>query len=190
MKHLHTFESFLIEEKNSLDIAKDFPVDSFVYFNDGEVWKVIKTGGKQQGSKKPNEILIRPENLLAKQKNTSLDIAVDIDYLNKNVDAAQQLGQNGVNEATSDTILYRVEFKPEYSQESGLSNSPIDPVFVQMNTGERTKIAQYAAIDKIGGYGKTTFDALMAKDRINTSEITYAALFNMIKTLHRIKFKR
>lgn len=85
MKHIPTFESFLNEGKNNFSIEKDFPVDSLIYFNDGEVWKVIKTGGKQQGSKKPNEILIRPENPLAKQKNTSVDIAVDLDYLNKNV---------------------------------------------------------------------------------------------------------
>jgi hypothetical protein len=53
-----------------------------------------------------------------------------------------------LNEATSDTVLYKVHFKPEYSLEGDSTNMAIKPVFVQMNTGERTKIGNYAAIEK------------------------------------------
>lgn len=95
-----------------------------------------------------------------------------------------------LNEATSDTILYKVYFKPEYSRESDSSNTPIDPVFVQMNTAERTKIINYAAIDKIGGYGKTIPDMLLAKDRLNSIEITFTELFKLIKSLVKVKIHR
>lgn len=109
---------------------------------------------------------------------------------------AKEAGKNiiyvgeSLNEATSDTILYKVHFKPEYSIEDDSTNTPIKPVFVQMNTGERTKIANYAAVEKIGGYGKTTPDMLLAKDRIDTKEMSFAELFKMIKSLHRIKIQR
>ena len=95
-----------------------------------------------------------------------------------------------LNEATSDTVLYKVNFKPEYSRQDDSSNTPIEPVFVQMNTGERTKISNYAAIDKIGGYGKTTSDKLLAKDRLDATEMTFTDLFKLVKTLHKIKIQR
>jgi hypothetical protein len=95
-----------------------------------------------------------------------------------------------LNEATSDTILYKVQFKPEYSREDDSSNTSIEPVFVQMNNGERTKISNYAAIDKIAGYGKTTPDKMLAKDRLNTTEMSFADLFKLVKTLHKIKIQK
>jgi len=95
-----------------------------------------------------------------------------------------------LNEATSDTVLYKVHFKPEYSIEGDRSNTPLDPVFVQMNTAERTKIANYTAVDKIGGFGKTTRDRLSAKDYINTTEMSFTELFKLIKILHKIKVHR
>jgi hypothetical protein len=101
-----------------------------------------------------------------------------------------KLFEDFVNEATSDTILYKVFFKPEYSREDDSSNTPIEPVFVQMNTGERTKIANYAAVEKTSGYGTKTPDQLLAKDRVNTKEISFPELFKLIKTLHRVKIHR
>jgi hypothetical protein len=95
-----------------------------------------------------------------------------------------------LNEATSDTILYKVFFKPEYSREEDPSNTPIEPVFVQMNTGERTRIANFAVVEKISGYGKKTPDQLLAKDRINTKEMAFPELFKLIKTLHKVKIHR
>jgi hypothetical protein len=98
--------------------------------------------------------------------------------------------KESLTEATSDTVLYKVHFKPEYSLDDDSTNTPIKPVFVQMNTAERTNIANYAAVEKIGGYGKTTTDRLLAKDRIDTKEMSFAELFKMIKSLHRIKIQR
>ena len=95
-----------------------------------------------------------------------------------------------IGEATSDTILYKVHFKPEYSREDDPTHTPINPVFVQMRTGERTKLSNYAAIDKIGGYGNKTPDMLMARDRVNTKEMSFSDLFKLIKKLHRVKIYR
>ena len=90
----------------------------------------------------------------------------------------------------SDVVLYKVHFKPEYSREDDPKNTPIDPVFVQMRTGERTKLNNYAAIDKIGGHGNKTPDMLLAKDRLDTKEMSFNDLFRLIKTLHRVKIYR
>jgi hypothetical protein len=108
----------------------------------------------------------------------------------KNLNTFEEFLNESLTEATSDTILYKVHFKPGYSREDDKKNTPLDPVFVQMNTGERTKISNYAAIDKIGGYGKTTPDKLLAKDYIGVSEISFTELFKIIKTLHRVKTYR
>lgn len=101
-----------------------------------------------------------------------------------------KLFEDFLNEATSDVILYKIQFKPEYSQEEDSSNTPIEPIFVQMNNSERTKLANYAAIDTIREYGKTSIDRLLAKDRLNSTEMTFSNLFKMVKTLHRIKIQR
>jgi hypothetical protein len=95
-----------------------------------------------------------------------------------------------IGEVNSDTILYKVHFKPEYSREDDPTNTPIPPVFVQMRTGERTKLSNYAAIDKIGGYGNKTPDMLLAKDRVGVNEMSFTNLFRLIKTLHRVKIHR
>jgi len=95
-----------------------------------------------------------------------------------------------LDEATNDTVLYKVLFKPEYSKSDDNTNTSIKPVFVQMNTGERTKIANYAAIDKIGGYGKTSFDKLLIKDTLGTTQMEFPELFKLIKSLERVKFHR
>jgi len=95
-----------------------------------------------------------------------------------------------IGEVNSDIILYKVHFKPEYSREDDPTNTPIPPVFVQMRTGERTKLSNYAAIDKIGGYGNKTPDMLLAKDRVGVNEMSFTNLFRLIKTLHRVKIYR
>ena len=95
-----------------------------------------------------------------------------------------------VNEASSDTVLYKIFFKPEYSKRDDNNNTPIEPVFVQMNTGERTKIGNYAAIDKISGHGKNTFDKLLLKDTMGTTQMEFPELFKLIKSLERVKIHR
>ena len=95
-----------------------------------------------------------------------------------------------VKEATSDTILYKVHFKPEYSREDDKTNEPLNPIFVRMNTGQRTKLSNYAAIEKIGGHGDKTPDMLSIRDTNKTTQMEYDKLFRLIKSLHRVKFYR
>jgi len=95
-----------------------------------------------------------------------------------------------LREATTDTILYKVHFKPEYSREDDKTNEPINPIFVRMNTGQRTKLSNYAAVEKIGGYGNKTPDMLGIRDTHNTTQMEFDKLFKLIKSLHRVKIYR
>lgn len=64
---------------------KDFKVDSLIHFNDGEVWQVVKESTLHTHDRKKDDgIKIKPYNELAKKRNTSLQINVDLEYLNKN----------------------------------------------------------------------------------------------------------
>ena len=95
-----------------------------------------------------------------------------------------------LREATTDTILYKVHFKPEYSREDDKANEPINPVFVRMNNGQRTKLSNYAAVEKIGGYGNKTPDMLGIRDTHNTTQMEFDKLFKLIKSLHRVKIHK
>jgi hypothetical protein len=86
MKNIPTFENFLNESKSFSII--DFPVDSIIHFKDGESWKVVKPSGMSglfNRRRSLDEITIKPYNDLAKKKNVSLTINVDLNYLNANV---------------------------------------------------------------------------------------------------------
>ena len=66
--------------------VKDFPIDSLITLKDGEIWKVVKAGMRASDSRvKSDEITIKPDNKLAKDRNVSLAIDVNLDYLNANV---------------------------------------------------------------------------------------------------------
>jgi hypothetical protein len=108
----------------------------------------------------------------------------------KHIPSFNEFVNEGLNEATSDTTLFKVYFKPEFSYPDDATNTPLKPIFVQMNTGERTKIAAYTAIDKIEGYGKTTFDRLSPREYLGHTERTFAQLFTIVKSLQRVKFKK
>lgn len=98
--------------------------------------------------------------------------------------------QTVLTEAGNNTVLYRVAFKPEYSLESDSSNKSIQPIFVQMTMAERTKIAQYAAIDKISGLGNTTYDALPASKRLDGKEMSFQEAMKLIKNLQKVKIHK
>lgn len=73
------------ESKHKYNV-EDFPEGSKILFNDGEEWIVVKPGMRGSGSfRSSNEITIKPFNKLAKDKNVSLSIDVDLDFLNANV---------------------------------------------------------------------------------------------------------
>jgi len=75
----------VVNEANKYQIT-DFPVNSLIEFKDGEIWKVVKAGMRASNSQvKGDEITIKPDNKLAKEKNVSLAIDVTLEYLNANV---------------------------------------------------------------------------------------------------------
>jgi hypothetical protein len=72
------------EAKTTLD---DYGEGKKVHFKDGEVWVVVKKGMRGAGTfRKFDEITIKPHNKLAKDRNISLPIDVNLAYLNANVD--------------------------------------------------------------------------------------------------------
>lgn len=88
MKHIKEFEEYVNESssKTSNFNIKDFPVDTIINFNDGEAWKVVKTGMKgQHNNTSWDEISAKPYNELAKKKNVSVAIDFSLEYLNANV---------------------------------------------------------------------------------------------------------
>jgi len=75
----------VVNEANAYKIT-DFPVNSLIEFKDVEIWKVVKAGMRASNSQvKGDEITIKPDNKLAKEKNVSLAIDVTLEYLNANV---------------------------------------------------------------------------------------------------------
>lgn len=83
MKNIPEFEDFITESNYT---QKDFSKDNLIHFKDGEVWIVVEPGMRNSNDRRgPNEITIKPFNKLAKDKNVSLPIDVDMKYLNDNV---------------------------------------------------------------------------------------------------------
>jgi hypothetical protein len=81
---IYVYES-KVNEANAYKIT-DFPVNSLIEFKDGEIWKVVKADMRASNSQvKGDEITIKPDNKLAKEKNVSLAIDVTLEYLNANV---------------------------------------------------------------------------------------------------------
>ena len=86
------------ESKNKFKIT-DFPEGSKILFNDSEEWIVVKKGMRGSGSwRNSDEITIKPFNKLAKDKNVSLAIDVNLEFLNANV---KEINESEVNEAMS-----------------------------------------------------------------------------------------
>jgi hypothetical protein len=96
--------------KNNFKIT-DFPEDSKILFNDGEEWIVVKKGMRGTGShRKSDEITIKPFNKLAKDKNVSLAIDVNLDYLNANV---KKINESEVNESNHIEVGTFVRYKKD-----------------------------------------------------------------------------
>ena len=65
---------------------EDYKIGKFIHFKDGEVWQVVKSGLRGSDNRKhADEVTIKPFNKLAKEKNVSLAIDVNLNYLNSNV---------------------------------------------------------------------------------------------------------
>lgn len=72
------------EARNEFQVT-DFPEGTKILFKDGEEWIVVKPGMRGSSNRrKSDEITIRPFNKLAKDRNVSLPIDIDLDSLNAN----------------------------------------------------------------------------------------------------------
>jgi hypothetical protein len=90
------------ESKNKFKIT-DFPEGLKILFKDGEEWIVVKKGMRGSGSwRKGDEITIKPFNKLAKDKNVSLSIDVNLEFLNANV---KEINESVIKEGKSTEIL-------------------------------------------------------------------------------------
>jgi hypothetical protein len=72
--------------ENAKTKVEDYTEGSLIHFKDGEVWKVVKSGLRASNNRKnADEVTIKPENKLAKDRNVSLAVDVSLAYLNDNV---------------------------------------------------------------------------------------------------------
>ena len=91
-----------------------------------------------------------------------------------------------INESAS-TVLYKFTFKPEYLNANDKAQ---DPIFVQLTSAQRTELAMYVAIDKIGGYGDKTYEEVPMKEKVGSTEMPYAEVKPIIKSLQKIKIHK
>jgi RNA polymerase-interacting CarD/CdnL/TRCF family regulator len=95
------------ESKNNFKIT-DFPEGSKIMFNDGEEWLVVKPGLRGSNNRRTaDEITIKPFNKLAKDKNVSLPIDINLEFLNANVKSV-------MNESVGSDLIddYKMYGKP------------------------------------------------------------------------------
>jgi hypothetical protein len=89
---------------------EDYAIDKLIHFKDGEVWKVVKSGLRGSNNRKQSdEVTIKPFNKIAKDKNVSLAIDVNLDYLNANVVKI-------VDESVEEEVNERVQIKRKYGE--------------------------------------------------------------------------
>jgi hypothetical protein len=99
VKHMNANASAPVREARNAFQVTDFPAGSKILFNDGEEWIVVEKGMRGSGTqRKSDEITIRPFNKLAKDKNVSLAIDVNLEFLNANVKEINESEVN-INEA-------------------------------------------------------------------------------------------
>lgn len=90
-------------------------------------------------------------------------------------------------ETSSNKTLYKVEFKPEFLNSKDESQSP---VFTKMSMTERSKIANYAAVKQIGGFGNRSFNDLGIRDTHKSGQMEFPELLALTKSLQRVTIKR
>jgi hypothetical protein len=72
----------VLRKLTGMYLKEGYKVDDIIHFKDGEDWKVMKVKDKV------NKLVIKPHNEKAKENNTSLEIDIDMDYVNKNLNEA------------------------------------------------------------------------------------------------------
>jgi len=79
-------ERMSVEQGGYMANGEDWKVGDIIHFNDGEDWKVMKVKNLI------NKLVIKPYNQQAKEKNVSIEIDVDMDYVKKN---AKKMAKGG-----------------------------------------------------------------------------------------------
>lgn len=75
----------LICEEIKRLIEDNYKIGDIIKFKDGEEWIVSKPGLRYAIDRlKSNEVYVKPYNKLAKSRNVSLGIDLDMDYIKKN----------------------------------------------------------------------------------------------------------
>jgi hypothetical protein len=77
-----------MEQKKYGGGISGYKVGDVLHFKDGESWKVVKVKSNL------DKLVIKPHNELAKKQNTSIEIDIDLDYLNNNLKAKMATGGN------------------------------------------------------------------------------------------------
>jgi hypothetical protein len=100
-----------IEMVNSINEAnmsiENYKVGDILKFKDGEDWKVVKAGMRASDSRvKPDEITIAPHNQLAKDRNISLPIDINLDYLKNNLNEAKKAKTDPKDKKKADKTNY------------------------------------------------------------------------------------
>jgi hypothetical protein len=108
--------------KQSMDEAKssisNYKVGDILKFKDGEDWKVMKVKDNV------GKLVIKPHNEKAKEKNVSLEIDIDLDYLKKNLTEAEE--EDVVDTITMDIPLFIRML--EYSREDASADVDLHDV--------------------------------------------------------------
>jgi hypothetical protein len=86
---------------------ENYKVGDILKFKDGEDWKVVKAGMRASDSRvKPDEITIAPHNQLAKDRNISLPIDINLDYLKNNLNEAKKAKTDPKDKKKADKTNY------------------------------------------------------------------------------------
>ena len=84
----------------------------------------------------------------------------------------------------ADLVLYKIRFKSDYSDSK---NKEPKTIFSKLSSTERSKIAQYAAVENIGGFGSKEYSTLSTKDKLNTEYVDFKDLLAYVKSLGKTK---
>jgi hypothetical protein len=86
MKYFNTYKEFLNESIN----IKNIKVGTILNFKDGEVWKVTKIAGP---SSNPRGFFAKPHDEKTKKANTSVEIELKPDFLQKELESLNESSQ-------------------------------------------------------------------------------------------------
>jgi len=141
-------------EMNEANMSiENYKVGDILKFKDGEEWKVVKAGMRASDSRvKPDEITIAPHNQLAKDRNISLPIDINLDYLKTNLNEAYP--------TTKEPVTVTMESNA-VNELSTYNNKPVTSKY----NGKTITWDDYEVVEKnVDGGGYTDAIILMGSD--------------------------